>query len=598
VPPSSCPASEPKPSFLLALVCAAIVRAYDPSWLTQSVAARLSTFGLRPEHISRLKARLLAGFERLLREATRRGRPPSPSPPADAAAAAIALELLPVATELLRESRVPWRNRRVQDRLVAAYDRLRASLRLKLVDFCAALALSPRTFRGWRSRPPAPAAVAPAPAPPPPRRRRDRHTGRFALEVTAPDTQLGVDTTSLRLFGVDLKLVAAQDIGAREQRLWDAFAIDERETADLITGVLAEAAAGRPGLQAITDQGTPYLAEATRQACEQIGLEHTPQKEGSPTAKATVERAFLTVKAALAPLLELTNRLADSLPTLRNPQLARAAGTLLCAVFLRVYLTGRTHLQHPLLGQDPDAVRAIIEAQREAAHAELRSKRLFLEGIHAQYDMPRSKEAFVRAFRHYPLEDLREAERRCRRYACRCQTRLCDRYFAAVVRQVHEQGRARRAAEQNRRRANAARRAEQEAACRDLEQLRQNPERQLLEGLTLLADTWLPSGFIFDGTVPREVYLEPALRQLRDRFPDGAHDEAERIWRGWLEAKRHIPLQTQQAVRGALTQVISNILGPQPTPRFPSDFVGAMLPSAARAAPDNQRPLPPRDLRI
>jgi len=39
--------------------------------------------------------------------------------------------------------------------------------------------------------------------------------------------------------------------------------------------------------------------------------------------------------------------------------------------------------------------------------------------------MPGSSEAFVRAFRRYPLDDLRDAERRFRAYAC-------DRYFAAA----------------------------------------------------------------------------------------------------------------------------------------------------------------------
>ncbi len=595
MPPSSCPAPEKKPSFLLALVCATIVAAYDRSWLARPVSALLGTGAPRPEHISRLKARLLAAFEELLLRATRRGRPRKPGPPDDSAATSVTGELLALATELLRQSRVPWRRREVQDRLVAAYDRLRP--RLTLAQFCAALALAPRTFRHWRARPPAPPVAAPAP-PPPPRPRPKRNTGRFALEITAPDTQLGADTSDLRLFGTDLKLVAAQDLGAREQRLFDAFALDEHENADLIVGVVAQAAADRPGLQLITDQGTPYLAQAAREAYEQIGVEHLPQKEATPTEKATVERAFGCVKNALAPLLELTNRLADLVPALRNAELARAAGTLLCAVFLRVYLAGRRHLQHPLATHDPDALRAIIAAQREAAHADLRSTRLFLEGIHAEYAMPGSKNAFVRAFSHYPLEDLREAERRFRRYACRCQTRLCDRYFAAVVRDVNQTGRARRATQQQRNRANNARRDEHEAARRDLEDLRHNPERALLEGLTLLADTWQPQGFPFDGTIACDLYLAPALRQFVDRFPHGAHDEVERIWRSWLAANPHIPKPTEQAVRGVLTKMISNILAPQPPQNSPADFVGAILPPAARSGDDNRRPPTHRRLRI
>jgi hypothetical protein len=47
-----------------------------------------------------------------------------------------------------------------------------------------------------------------------------------------------------------------------------------------------------------------------------------------------------------------------------------------------------------------------------------------------------SREAFVRTFRRYPLEDLREAERQFRARACRCKVQVCDRYFSAVVRDV------------------------------------------------------------------------------------------------------------------------------------------------------------------
>jgi hypothetical protein len=247
--------------------------------------------------------------------------------------------------------------------------------------------------------------------------------------VTAPGTQLGGDTTALAVLGLDLKLVGVQDLGGRERHLFDAFEVAEREDAELVVRVVAEAAAGREGLQFITDQGTPYVAEAAQQAYEAIGVEHAPQREGTPTEKATVERGFGTIKNALAPILELLNR--GAVPSLRQPVLARHVATLLVATFLRVYAAGRRHLGHPLDGQDPDVLRAIVEEQRDHARAEDRSARLFLEAVHAEYAMPGSPEAFVRAFRRYPLDDLHDAERRFRAYACRCQTRVCDCYFAA-----------------------------------------------------------------------------------------------------------------------------------------------------------------------
>lgn len=139
-------------------------------------------------------------------------------------------------------------------------------------------------------------------------------------------------------------------------------------------------------------------------------------------------------------------------PALCQPSLARHVATLLVATYLRVYAAGRCHLGHLLEGQDPDVLRAIVEEQRARARAEDRSARLFLEGVHAEYAMPGSCEAFVRTFRHYPLEDLHDAERRFRAHACRCKVRVCDRYFAAVVRDVHEAGGARRSTERRQRR--------------------------------------------------------------------------------------------------------------------------------------------------
>lgn len=600
MPPPSCTdsavSSTPKPSLHCALLCASVVAAYDPSWLAGPVSTLIPESGPRPEWLSRLKARVLAKLEALVAAATRRGRPPK-APPGEPARAALLSALLAVATSLLAESRRPLRRRAVQERLVAAYDRLHEEHDASVREFCAALAVPERTFRSWRGRPTAPPTPAPAPEPasPPP---RDRATGRFALESTAPGVQLGGDTTDLRVLGIDLKLVGAQDLGARAQVLLEDFAIEESENADLVVRVLADALAGRDGLQVITDQGTPYLAEAARAAYEELGVEHAPQKEGAPTEKATVERAWGTVKSALAPLLGLTNRVAAARPELRRPDIARALGTLLVATFLRVYIAGRRHLAHPLEGRDPDVLRAIVEEQRERARAEDRSVRLFLEALHAEYAMPGSREAFVRAFRRYPLEDLKKAERRLRAHACRCVVGACDRYFAAIVRDVHQRGRARRAAERAERRAAAEwRHAARDAAARAAD-LDAHPERRLHEGLDLLADTWRPAErrFAADGGLAR-AWLRRAALVLHRRDPGTARDDLERHWRAWLAGHPALAQPVREAVRGAYLAVIPEVAAPQSGPH-PAAAVGAILASSARAAPDNQHPPRPPHLRI
>jgi hypothetical protein len=182
------------------------------------------------------------------------------------------------------------RRRAVQDELVCAFDRVHAEHGVTAREFCAALALSERTFRSWQERPARPPPAPPSPPAPPRPPPNDRNTGRFDLGVTAPGTQLGGDTTELCVLGVPVKLVGIQDLGDRERVLFDAFAVDARESAALVERVLADAAAGLAGVQFITDQGTPYVAEAAQQAYAALGVEHAPQREGTPTEKATVER--------------------------------------------------------------------------------------------------------------------------------------------------------------------------------------------------------------------------------------------------------------------------------------------------------------------
>lgn len=587
MPPPSCETpddeSTTKPDLLVALVCASVVASYDRTWLSRPVVQLIPPGGPRPDRLSRLKACVLAPLAALVAAATRRGRP-TKVVAVDTARAALSSALLALATGLLAESRVPLRRRAVQERLVAAYDRLHAEHGLAVRDFCGALDLSERTFHAWRVRPPAPPPPPPAETAPPPRRRRDRATGRFALEVTAPGTQLGADTTDVTVLGVDLKLVGAQDLGAREQRLWEAFSLDEHEKAKLVSQTIAAATDGREGFQLITDQGTPYLAEAARAAYDALGVEHAPQKEGAPTEKATVERAFLTVKDALAPLLDFTNRLAAAVPALRRADLAKPIGTLLIAVFLRVYAAGRRHLGHPLDGHDPEALRAIVEQQREHARAEDRSVRLFLEAVHAEYAMPGSAEAFVRTFRRYPLEDLHEAERRFRDYACRCVARVCDRYFAAIVRDVHERGRERRAAERAAARAASDARHAARAAAERARHLDMHPELRLHEGLDLLADSWQPHAtrFLADGQ-PACAWLRIAAAGIYQQRGAGAPDEVERQFRAWLTGRPNLQHSARQAVRWCLATVITDVQA-RHSGANGADFVGAICRSAPKPA--------------
>lgn len=559
--------------------------------LARPLAHLIPDGGPRPERVSRVKKKVIGAFAALVAAASRRGRPVRP--PVDRAPLLGAL--LALATRLLMIAGVP-RRRNVQDEIVCAFDRLHAEHGVTAREFAAALAIPERTLHSWRHRPsspPPPPVAKPRSSPP-----RDRGEGRFDLEETAPGTQLGGDTTDLTVLGVKVKLTAAQDIGDRKRSLFESFAVDEHETAALVTDVLKDAVDGREGLQFITDQGKPFIAEAAKEAYDALGVDHAPQREGTPTAKATVERGFGTVKNALAPVLGLLDRVAQAVPALRRADLAKGVGTLLVATFLRVYLAGRRHLAHPLDGKDPDVLRAIVEEQRENARAEDRSLRLFLEAMHAEYAMPGSREAFVRAFRRYPLDDLKEAERRFRPHACRCDAKLPDRYFAAVVRDVHEQASVRRAAERRlRREVGEARRAREDAARRAAD-LDENPALRLHEGLDLLVETWRhdEGRFLADGGVAR-AWLRRAIELIARRAPAGALDQIEAHVRAWEAARPKLPLSICERVRGVLRGVITEI-GTSPNAISPSFLVDAMLSPSIRSIADNPRPSPSPHLRI
>ena len=585
--------STSKPSFLLALVCAAIVSAYDRTWLARPVCELAAKEKIRPERLSRLKAQLLGRFESLLQTLTRRGRPKSEAPSKESRRAPVLAALLAVATRLLAECRIPFGRRAIQDRLVCAYDRLSAEHQVTVTEFCEVLAIPLRTFRFWRNRSPdPPKATELPPAPPPPK--PDRANGRFALEVTAPGTQLGADTQDLQILGVPLKLVAAQDIGARQQRLWEAFTLNENETADLVASVVQQATHGLTGFQLITDQGKPYIAEAAKEAYDKMGVEHAPQREGSPTQKATVERAFLTAQTALAPIWAVLNRLAAAIPSLRQPELAKAVGTLLIAVFLRVYATGRQHLTHPLSdGRDPDLLRAIIEEQRDKARADDRSVRLFLERMHADYAIEGAKETFVRRFKTYPLEDLREAERQIRAYACRCQMRICDRYFAATLRRVHEQAKRRRAAARAKVCVDTDQRHAARAGEQRLAELNAHPERRLFEGLDILAQTWdaAHSRFLANGEFAK-LQLRLAIADIYRQDALTAKDRMEAHFRNWLAGAK-IPYSVSDSIREVMAQLFTKVQYKTEggtVSSFPFNFIAAINHSSAATDSNNLRP--------
>lgn len=579
-----------RPSPRLALVCAAVVAAFDRTWLTAPVAALALSCELRPEVASRLKRRLAPALEDLVADAARRGRRPTPRDEAtDKLAAAEAL--LGIATEVLADH--PIRGRPAQDRLVCAQARLERERGIDRRTFCRALAISERTFRHWAKRArerPSPPPPRPRPAKPdkPPARR-----GRFGIDVVPAGVQLAADTTAWQLFGVPLKIIATQDPGARHLKLWESMEVQTTEDAETVVRVVTEALADRPGSQLLTDQGTPYLAEIAREAYDALGVEHAPQREADPIAKAPLERSFGTVKSALAPLARVSEKLAERVPALRDPTLASAAGRLIVSTFLAVYLRASRPRDGARGGavHDPALFHLLAEEQRDRARAEDRSRRLTLERIHEQYALPGSKTAFVRAYRHARVQDLLDAESRMGQRACRCHARRCDRYYAAVYNDVRRTNEAHRRADRQRRIDEQRLASEARRVVAERTWLEEHPEERIARALDRLGAQWSPerNGFLFGHAT--HAPLDAALDDLARRDPRGAVDRVEVAWMTWVTRQQRAHPGRLRDVRAVLERRMVNRLPNAPT-------LTAQLAREILRPTHNRRPPPGSPLRI
>lgn len=545
----------------------------------------------------------MAPFEQVLAALTHIGRPPGDRAAAGGVAElALTRALLQIATAILAQ--LPRRRAGVRDLVVGAFRRLDAEHHVTQERFCAALALPARTLRAWLARapstaPPAGPPVAAEPAPRGPRPRPPRRR-RFGFDVTLPDTQLAADTTDLSVFAVGLKLVAAQDVGGRDQDLLDAVLVDDHESAAHVVRVLTEALAERPGSQVLTDQGTPYMAAATRDALDALGAEHAPQKEGDPCGKSTVERAFETCKSVLRPLLALTDRIAAAVPALHDAALAKAVVTVLLTAMLRAYQAGAraaTRAHDARGGLDAEALARAAREHREQARADESSARLLLRHVHELYGITRPLRSFVDSLRRYHPEVLLAAERAFRHQVRRDDIRDRASYFAKLVRDESEDrrreiGRRRRVREQSER-------LDQQAATGDARRAGwlADPAAWLREALGALAAQWRPSTheLLFGGAGPAAAWVRGAVERLAELHgPLAATD----IARGVLHAFRLATLDrlgpdALAAIAAVLDRHLASLRTAGPTTPCAPAAPSAILARTGK----NQRPPPPDRLR-
>ena len=567
-----------------------LVHRLRPDWVAVDLQQAAAELGESAQRLSRLTTSAVVAFEEALAILTRRGRPPRDRA-ADETQAELSLTraLLAVSTAIL--ACVSLRSRAVRAHIVGAWKRLASEPGMTQERFCKALALPTRTLRSWLAQGPASTAapeVKPqsTPKPKPKGRTRAPRRPRFGFGVMLPDTQIGADTTDLSAFGVPLKLIAAQDIGGRDEQLFDAVVVEDHESAALVTQVLTEALSELPGAQAITDQGTPYMATATREALAALEVEHAPQREGDPLGKSTVERAFRTVKSIAQPLLSLTDRAAAEMPALCNAELAAGFTKLVITALLRAYQCGARAARNAMAsrpGLDEDTLRRLAQESREHAVAQERSRRLLLSHIHGIFNLAGSAQAFVNQLCRYPLDVIHDAERMFRTQAHRDDIRDRKSYFAVLVRNAYDEYlKARARAQRDEADREQLAKAHAEATATHAA-WKADPAAWLRHALDLVAMQWCPErgGLLFDGLGFGLGCARAALRLLVERLaPAAAVDVVEGVLHAFrlahldalgpqgvdaivALARKHLPIKhapTQDPTQGLVLTDASDIL--------------------------------------
>lgn len=419
------------------------------------------------------------------------------------------------------------------------------------------------------------------PTTPQPRQRghRRRH---FGFDVVLPDTQFAADTTDIRAFGVDLKLIAVQDVGGRDIDLFDDILIDETECADFIAEVAAKSLKDSPGAQFLTDQGTPYMAKTARAAYEQLQAEHAPQKEADPCGKATIERAFLTIKTIMAPFFDLTNHIASAVPAFADSEFAIAATTLMMSIALRAYQSGGRAGRRACDargGIDVEDLTRAAQQHREDARAHDRSARLLLTRVHDLFRMDTTLLEFIRNFRYFPLPVLRGAETDFAKQAHRDDIVNRTAYFARLCRNRRDEFLARRTVlrqhSESLRRVNDQVRSDQAQRAAWMA----NPASWLRDAFDVLSTQWQPeTGTLLFGGAGVMVWIQSAVERLVDlygpqpaidiscgvlhRFALGAHDDIGAAGVVAISAilHRHLPCDPEDSDSARSAQAFADIL--------------------------------------
>jgi hypothetical protein len=234
-----------------------------------------------------------------------------------------------------------------------------------------------------------------------------REHPRGSYVYPEPFQVVALDTSYFKVFGFTYYMITVLEMGGRLNLITRVFL---RENAEAVVSVIEEFLARFPGVQvAVMDRGTPYLNEEVKALLESHGRYRLVCPPETPTAKAAIERHFLTLKTAIRQAVEAV------FPQDPGWSLERMAKTLelAVAVFAAMYhripqegIDGKTPAERALVF---DPVRACARQAALFEHA-LNSEPSdeFVRHIHQFFQFPWEEKKTVGTLRQFSTRVLRK----------------------------------------------------------------------------------------------------------------------------------------------------------------------------------------------
>jgi len=350
--------------------------------------------------------------------------------------------------------------------------------------------------------------------------------GRDAPENIPPGALALMDTTDLRCFGFDFKLIGFMEAHSREIF---AHQLCDHDRAVHVAEVLSDGQQRSGGVLALRiDRGTPYLAELTTTAAAQCGIDMRVARAHTPTDKAVLERFFLTAKEAIHAALNCIDLSQGPGDFDYRRRLARTVASAVIAAYLR---WGYPYIPQPHIdGRSPrerfeQAPPASLQVIRQALDERVRHHehaKTLARQLHDSYGFRWSVDRWLKAVRGYTAEDLREASKRFDRKLLQgcftCNSRRNPRYLLAIIRDIADQ---RRLAHKLRGHAETVvneARAKHDQMIRavqiDEEQRKADPQAAILKAVDLARVAFDNHGYCL--TVA-QTWLDEALRAIAAR---------------------------------------------------------------------------------